>query len=351
MNEAEEKRIADRLKAFIKSRKGVSQNTVAETLGISRTLLSQFLNGRYKGNTKDVVNKIVNFLDTISRMDRRVKGKAFVETSIAKRIGTLITQTEAFSDDEGKIGVIVGDGGHGKSHCLRQYAEANKNTVYVELDDAMNSTTVFAEIAKKLGIDSDGSLDKVTRRLIDALQNRQIIVMLDEASGLTVRQLNRLRQIIVVKSRCPLVLAGNHDLLKTIMQPTTRRGFESLDQFTSRLMCILNLDEHAAEKDGGLYTVEDIRRLYEYGGVKLTIDAVGTLRNICRTPRSGRLRTCSHVIAALHTAGVVYETGAIDSALIIAAIEQLDLPVRVRLPLATRHIAEHKEQQAVARTG
>jgi hypothetical protein len=134
------------------------------------------------------------------------------------------------------------------------------------------------------------------------------------------------------------------------MQPTTRRGHESLDQFTSRLMYILNLDSVASNKDGGLYTPDDVRKLYEYGGIRLTSDAIKTLRKICRTPRSGRLRTCSHIIAALHTANIVNKTGQIDSECIIAAIEELDLPVRTRLPLATKDLDEPEEKQAAAKT-
>lgn len=349
--------IADKLKAFMAERK-YSQTKIARAIDVSPTQISQFLNNKYKGNLEDLINKLVNFMNSITRRETRVRNKPYIETTIAKRIGTLVTQTEAFSDDEGKIGLIIGDGGHGKSHCLRQYAEANKNTIYVELDDAMNSTMIFAEITKKLGVDSSGSIANVTRRLIGALCNRHVIIMLDEASSLNVKQLNQLRQIIVVKCRCPLILAGNQDLLKTVMQPTTRRGYESLDQFTSRLMCILNLDEIASTRDGGLYTVEDIRKLYEYGGIRVTSDAVATLRKICRTPRSGRLRTCSHIIAALHTARITEETGNINTELIEAAIDQLDLPVKVRLPVAARVTAENREdsrgdqeKQPIAKAG
>lgn len=339
------------LKIFL-SEHNWTQAAVAAKLGVSTAVINQFLKGKYKGSHEELINKVGHLLDSIARRDRRVKGKAFIETSVAKKIHTLITQTEAFSDDEGKIGLIIGDGGHGKSHCLREYARANRNTVYVELDDAMNPTTMFNEIANKLGVLENGSLAVITRRLIEHLQNRHIIVILDEAAGLRVKQLNQLRQIIVVKCRCPLILAGNVDLLKTIMQPTTRRGHESLDQFTSRLMYILNLDEAASNKDSGLYTSEDIRKLYEYGGIRLTSDAVKTLRKICKTPRSGRLRTCSHLIAALHTANIVNKTGQIDSECIIAAIEELDLPVRTRLPLATKDLEEPEEQpKAAAKAG
>jgi len=351
MTKQKAKQVASSLQAFMKDH-NFSQAKIATSIDVSSSVISQFLAGKYKGNLEDLINKIVHLINSVTRREKRVRNKPYIETTVARRIATLITQTEAFSDDEGKIGLVVGDGGHGKSHCLRQYAEANKNTIYAEFDDAMTSTLMFADIAKKLGIDSSGSLATVTRRLIDNLQNRHIIIMLDEASSLSVKQLNQLRQIIVVKGRCPLVLAGNRHLLKTVMQPPTRRGFESLDQFTSRLMCILDLDSLASNKNGGLYTVDDIRKLYEFGGIRLTKDAIGTLRRISRTEMSGRLRTCSHIIAALHTVSVVDKTGSIDANLIIAVIEQLDLPVKVRLPLATRDTAEEgKEIPAIAKAG
>jgi hypothetical protein len=343
------KQAAESLKMFMDEHHW-TQGGVADKLGVSTAQINQFLQNKYKGNLDEITNKVVNLLESISRKERRVKGKPFIETSVAKKIHTLITETESLCDEEGKIGLIIGDGGHGKSACLREYARANRNTVYVELDDAMNPTTMFNEIADKLKVYNNGSLAVITRRLIEHLEHRHIIIILDEASGLRVRQLNQLRQIIVVKSKCPLILAGNSDLLKTIMQPTIRRGCESLDQFTSRFSYILNLDEAASNKDGGLYTPEDVRKLYEYGGIRLTTDGVKTLRKICKTPRSGRLRTCSLLIAALHTAKVVTKTGQIDSELILAAIDQLNLPIRDRLPVRLQELDDEDKQEAVAKT-
>ncbi len=344
--------VAALLKQFMTEHE-YTQARVAKMLGYSTSAVSQFLDCKYKGNIAELVNRAVNLMNSVARREKRVRNKPFIETTVAKAIGMLITETEAFTDDEGKIGLLIGDGGHGKSHCMRYYAKANKNTVYVELDAAMTPTMIFAEIAKELGIDSSGSLALVTRRLIDNLQNRHIIVMLDEASSLKVKQLNQLRQIVVVKSRCPLILAGNRDLLKTVMQDNTRRGFESLDQFTSRLMCILDLDRRASNKDGGLYTAKDIRELYEYGGIRLTGDAVSTLGKIAKTPKSGRLRTCSHIIAACHISepALMGNLESINTEFIIAAIRELDLPVRTRLPVrAEREPAEEQEEQlAVAK--
>jgi len=335
-----------RLREFI-AQQGFSQKKIGQMVGFKTgSIISQFLKGDYKGDVKGLVEKLHQLMESYTRRERKPHGEAFVKTAVAKRIFTVIAETDAFSDEqEGKIGIIIGDGGHGKSHCLRQYAQSNKNTVHVELDDAMTSTLMFAEIAKKLGLDASGRRDAVTRRLIDNLQNRHIIVMLDEASLLSVRELNLLRQVIVIKCRCPLILAGNRDLVNTVMQPTTKRGCESLDQFTSRLMCILDLDSVANDKDSGLYTADDIRKLYEYGGVKLTGDAVATLRKIARSARSGRLRTCSHIIAACHMSTAIQKAGRIDSMTIISAIEQLHLPVRVWLPVTVKEQIEEQEER------
>lgn len=335
------------LKSFMEDHNW-TQAGVAKKLGISTAVINQFLQNKYQGNLDEITNKVINLLNSFDRKDRRVKNKPFIDTTVAKEIHTLITQTEAFSEDEGKVGLLIGDGGHGKSHCLREYARVNRNTVYVELDDAMNPTTMFNEIADKLGINTVGSLAAITRQLIKYLEDRHIIIILDEASHLRVRQLSQLRQIIAVKCKCPLILSGNRDLLKTIMQPTTRRGYESLDQFTSRLMKTLNLDDKASDKDGGLYTIKDIRNLYEYGGIRLTKDAVNTLRNICKTPQAGRLRTCSLLVAALHTAKVVSETGQIDSDCVLAAIDQLDLPIKHRLPVRMPNIDDEDKQESKA---
>jgi len=339
-----------RLREFI-GYHGWTQKKVGRKVGFSDGApISSFLKGDYKGDIEGLAKKLHQLMQSYARRERRPKGLDFVQTVIAKRIFTVIAETEAFSTEkEGKIGIIIGDSGHGKSLCLQQYAESNKNTVYVQLDDAQTSTLLFAEIAKQLGLDSSGARSSITRRLIDNLQNRHIIIMLDEASHLSVRELNLLRQIIIIKSRCPLILAGNRHLVKTVMQPITRMGCESLDQFTSRLMCILDLDAMANNKDSGLYTSEDIRKLYEYGGIKLTSDAVSTLRKIARTARSGRLHTCGNIIIACHLSKKTQKEGRINTSSIIGAISELKLPVRIFFPIAIKEpeAEEQQEQQTV----
>jgi DNA transposition AAA+ family ATPase len=346
---AEAHKIAEALTGFM-DRHGLDQAKIAKALGYSDSTISKFLAGTYTGNLQEIANKVINFMNAVARRDE--KRRPFVQTTVARKIGALITQTDAFSTEEGKIAIIAGDSGHGKSVCLKQYSEANKNTIYVQLDQAMSSSRIFAEIAKAIGADPSGWLSRISHSVVQHLQNRHVIVILDEASSLTVQQLDQLRQIIAVKSHCPLILAGNNDLLKTVMKPAVKQGYAALDQFRSRLMAVLNLDEIATSNDDGLYSAEEIRRLYEYGGIRLLNSAVETLKRICMTPGTGRLRTCTHIITALHASNVVTGKGYIDGLLINAVIEQLDLPVRPLLPIATMESAVGEEaEQTLIKAG
>jgi len=137
--------------------------------------------------------------------------------------------------------------------------------------------------------------------------------------------------------------------LKTVMQPTTRRGCESLDQFTSRLSYILNLDKLASGRKSGLYSADEVRRLYQYGGIRLAGDAVTLLQRICQTPRTGRLRTCTDVIRALHTSKSIRKAGVIFADDIRDVIKQMELPVQQWLPLIISD--REAEAEAAAKAG
>jgi DNA transposition AAA+ family ATPase len=346
------KEYSEHLKRFLKE-KDLSQAKFAKTIGVSSAAISQFLGGKYKGDVESLVEKIVDAINNITLRDRNDKAPAFINTSVAKQIDTLIKHTFRFSSEsEGKCGVCVGDGGHGKSLCLQEYARVHPNAKYIQLDDAMTSTSIFSEIAAELGLDSSGTRVNITRRIIDAIANRSVILILDEASSLTASQLNLLRQVIMVKAHTPLILSGNSGLLKTIMQPTTRRGAESLDQFTSRLVKILNLDKLASGSDGGsgLYSKDDIRNLYEFGGIRLTKSAVNAIGKICKTARSGRLRTCMMIIDALHSSRQICDEGKIAAEDIRAAIRHLDLPVNVYLPMSLETAEQDEIDRPAAMT-
>lgn len=319
-----------------------SQTAIASAVGVSTAAISQFVAGKYRGDNNRLAKKLLNYLQTQEDKAAYTKQPEYIRTAVATKIELLIKLCISFSGVEGKIGVVTGDGGHGKSHCAREYARNHPGTVYVMLDDCMHTKAMFAAIAKEIGAVTGGNLGKITDGIVETLKDRETVVLLDEASSLTVGQLNKLRQIIVVRAKKPLVLLGNKDISRTLSLPTTRYGYESLDQFTSRMMASVDLDALAAA--GELYGESDLRGLFEYGDKRLTADAVDCLQQIARVHRSGRLRICSHIIAALHSSAAVKDE--ITTELIIAAIEQLGLPVRPYLPLASIIAKRDKGQGA-----
>jgi len=355
MNQEEYQEAAKQLAEFMRQH-DLSNGVVGQALGVSKTTISQFKDGKYKGDVGKLAKKAARYMDNTRRKARRKAGKpGFVETSVARKIKELISNAISFSDidGEGKVGIIIGDGGHGKSCCLRAYAEVDHNAVYCQLDDLMSARGVFMAIAEAVGLESYGTHEEVGRRVIDAIIHRDTIIMLDECSSLKPSVLNQLRQVIAVKARTPLILAGNHGLLTTITLPTTKRGAESMDQLTSRMMPILDLDDLASQRgdDGGLYSTSEIVKLYQYGGIRLVGGAQKILKNICRTPRSGRLRTCDMVISLLHTSSKIKKAGQITRNDIVAAIVKRNLPIKMWLMPGWESRAGEEEAVAAASAG
>jgi DNA transposition AAA+ family ATPase len=338
---------AEALNKFMEER-GLTNTHVARAIDVSGSVISQFKRGLYPGDIEQLVNKIYNYMESTRRREESGANEKFIDTSVALKIKALISHVDKYSVTEAKIGLVIGDAGCGKSCCLEQYAQANRNALYVQLDRTMNATRIFSAIAKKLKLDSSGSLAAVAERIIDALEGRQMIIILDEASYLNVSMLDQLRQIIVVKGKCPLIFAGNNDLLATITQSTTRRGYESLDQFNSRLLQVLDIDRLAADPKGGIYTAADIKKLYQYGGISLATDAVKRLRQIARAPKMGRLRSCTTIIVALQTWCKANDRDLITRDLIDAAIHELGLPIKNKLPALPEDDMQDERASAVA---
>lgn len=354
--------IGSQLKNYLRVN-GLKQSEAAEALGVSDSQISQFCRGKYGGDAATLARKAIHYMNTTA-MQRRSRKRVpeFVETTVARRIFTAIKNTEAFSNrDEAKICLIVGDAGHGKSKCLQQFAAVNTNSVYVRLDDTMASKAMFTAIGRELNlackakIDVNRPLHTIIEQIVELLEHRLMVILLDEASGLKVKALNQLRQVITVRAKRPLIVSGNNHLLTTINLDAGRCGNESLDQFRSRLLAVVDLDRLAAEGSGGggkLHTVDDIRKLYEQLGIKLSKDATLALQKICRTPQSGRLRTCSHIIAALCVSPVIKKDELIDAEHIFSAIEYLGLPIRDRLPFTFGDVVEEsRKSESAAKTG
>ncbi|MDH4203793.1 MAG: AAA family ATPase [Phycisphaerae bacterium] len=349
-NEKEVGLFREKVKVFIE-RFGMTQAQFAKKIGVSTTTLNLFLKGTYTGKNESICKAVQDYLNREGRRQRRKKTPDFVETIVAKRILENIRLAEQFTQPGmGRICVIVGDSGHGKTECLKQYARVHPHSTYIEINDNTGKPQLFAKINRALGLNYTGTVKRMIEELSEYLAGREMTIILDEAAALNATKLSLLRQI-VSGNGCTLVLAGNNHLLATINDPVTRRGYECLDQFRSRMMGILNLDELAMQspRNGGLYSIPEVRKLYATGGIKLSSDAEGLLLSIQRTPHSGRNHTCSLVISAILTSRQGKNVEVIDAARIIGAIRQFGM-LEGRLPLIIDMAEQIEKQQTAAKT-
>jgi DNA transposition AAA+ family ATPase len=323
-NEKELAEFIAKIESFI-TRTGLSKNAVARLIDIGETRFNQFMNNKYPGPIDIIVEKLTNLVNTYERRSHRVKEPEYVHTNTARKIFSAIRRTESYCQlRDGRIIVIIGDAGSGKTKCLQEYNRRNPNSVYVELKDSMGTQGLFSAVAKAIDVDSGGGVNGLAQRISDNLCSRDLTVILDEASILDAHRLNMLRQTIS-QSGCTLVLAGNEHLLSTLRQTSTRRGYESLDQFKSRVLCVMNLNMMAGTgQNGGGTTTEDINAMFDYG-IRLTSTAVRDLKTIIKSPKTGKMRFCSTIINTIYNS-VEAKTGQlkeIDSDLIRMTIADL----------------------------
>lgn len=193
------------LREYIDER-GISQSKLARKLDLSSSLMSQFLNGNYKGDVDHVCNVVRNFLNLEKKKVESPKKPDFVETSISSEIRVALDYVRINND----LGVIVGDPGIGKSETLRKFNEENPGVEYISISPATKMPIAFLdEILDSLGKQQPGTMADKQRVLIKALKDSSKMFVIDEAQHLTPNTLETIRHIFYDTTSTPLVLAGN----------------------------------------------------------------------------------------------------------------------------------------------
>lgn len=108
---------------FIKQYMGSTKKTqaqVARELDVSPSALSGFLSGTYKA-PHTIISKIEELADISTQKKIAPKEPGFTETNISKNVINAIR----YSHLQGKISVVYGDAGIGKTMAFRNYLENN----------------------------------------------------------------------------------------------------------------------------------------------------------------------------------------------------------------------------------
>lgn len=198
----------DILKAFM-AEKGMQQKQVAQIFGVSIATVSQYLAGKYKGDTVDLDNKVDELIERYKAKTIEAKyNSAFVLTLSAKRGLEVIK----YAHVESEINVIYGAAGLGKTQMLKEYARKNSSAVLIEVDPSCTPKVLLKKIAEAIGATSRGINNELLDNIVTKLKGSERVLLIDEAELLSTRSLEFIRRIHDL-AEIGVVLAGMPRLL------------------------------------------------------------------------------------------------------------------------------------------
>lgn len=219
------------LSAFIE-KSGMSQSAVARGVGVSASVINQFLQGKYSGNNSEIGAQIESWLRRQAGKNERKKTQIpYVPTQSAKNIQTLLE----LAHEECEVVVVYGQAGLGKTRAMTAYCEQNRDVIFIESDPSFTAKVLMQEIAAKIGVETRGSLHEISEAIIAKLKDSERLIIVDEAELLPLRALEFLRRIHD-KAGIGLVLCG---MPRLVINLKGSKG--ELKQLYSRVGFSLNL--------------------------------------------------------------------------------------------------------------
>lgn len=185
---------------------GKPQSEIAKELGISAGQLSAFIGGTYK-TPHTVVPKIEALL--VKNESRRLAPKAppFALTSVSKQVMDAIEYCHL----QGKIGVIYGDAGIGKTMGINRYCEENPMAISITISPAYATMSGVNDLlSEKVGV-REKNARRIYSEIVGRLKGSGRVVIIDEAQHLTKKTLEHLRSISD-EAGIGICLVGNEEV-------------------------------------------------------------------------------------------------------------------------------------------
>lgn len=189
------------LKAHIQDT-GLSQAKAGAQLGVSATVINQYLKGTYPGDVAKIDRAVQQLIERHQSKTKDVPTD-FVATPTAKNIIEACGLAHAMRD----IYLVIGEAGLGKTMALKQYAETNANVVMLEVDPTYSARVLLTELCNTLGVTTARNNHAMMSAIIDKLKGSDRLLIVDEAELLTYKPLEILRRIHD-KTGIGIVLAG-----------------------------------------------------------------------------------------------------------------------------------------------
>lgn len=215
---------------------------LALELGMSRTAVSQYLNGKYQSDPANIELKLKEF---IKSYEAEQEG---TEENSSNTDGFLRKKTEYFESrdyintigvckacqEDMALGIIVAKSGYGKTYALKKYAKMPR-VAYLECDDTMSCKDLIVAIEMQLGLPSGGGTiwSRVNRIREFFNVNDGYLLIIDEADKLISKYTQKKMEIIRAifdQSDVGVVIAGE-PMLESVIKSSLPRFANRTDLY------------------------------------------------------------------------------------------------------------------------
>lgn len=173
----EKESVREGLKAYV-SKYPSQTKAVGSLKGISAGTVSNILNGRFENISDEMFRNVASQIGGIG-----TSGWQIVETGAYQEITEVLKDAQTWRN----VTWVVGEAGSGKSTTARMYLQEKKEVFYILCSEDMKKGDFVREIARTVGIRSEGYNIRETWNLIldDIIQMDAPLLIFDEADKLT----------------------------------------------------------------------------------------------------------------------------------------------------------------------
>lgn len=220
------------VRAVLDSDAHVTQTRIAKEIGVSGTVISQWLSGGYPGDNSAVEAKVQRWL--AKYQERASSGTmpatpTFAPTPTALRV----QQALHYAQMAGDVTAIYGASGIGKTAAIRAYVQMSLNCWVATMSPATSGVvTALEEICAALGIQAAGGAARTHRDIVRRVTDTGGLLIIDEAQHLSPSALDQIRAIHD-HAHIGLALVGN-DYVYSRMDGAGKRA-DHLDRLRSRV--------------------------------------------------------------------------------------------------------------------
>ena len=268
--------------------KTISGAALSRETGVSSSALSQFINGKYKGDNDAVAASISTWLESRKTAQSALPEiPDYVVTPTSEKITAALTYAQLTHT----IALVYGNPGVGKSEALKQYTRTGNNVWRLTASKSRtNELETMYELALEMGISDApyqrGALSRLLRR---RLRDTNALVIIDEADWLNYDAIEELR---ILQEECGIGLAfiGNHKVYDRLTGGSRTVDFARLFSRVAKKIVINNVLAADVDSFCDAWKIDgrDERKL---------------LRAIAKRP--GALRSLSHIRPLAH----IYASG------------------------------------------